>query len=148
MEIQQSISKLLQIKRDLLLKGIESAKVARDSASSPMESHHDTTRTQNEKLVTALENKLRILDKIIENLPNKSKSKTTKSIVEEWRYVEVFWDGKLLLLYIVPEGIGGEVINNIRLICTSAPLGEAINNKKKGETFFFNGKDGVVKNIR
>jgi hypothetical protein len=148
MDLQKTINKLFQIKRGRLLKGIKSSKLARDSAPSAMESHHDTTRNQNEKLVNELEIELGKIDEIIAKAPENFVTADNNLKVGEWRYVEVSLNSNLLKLCIVPEGIGGEVIDNIRLISSSTPLGKVILNKKTGETFSFNGQSGKIEEIQ
>ena len=52
------VKKCLGKQRDSLLEAIERTKEAKDNAPSAMESHSDTSRSQNEKLVVALEEQL------------------------------------------------------------------------------------------
>lgn len=148
MSWKDELKRQLQSKREKLLKGIESAKKARDAAPSAMESHSDTSRSESERLMSALETELKKLDEIINSLPEDFLSKAGYLTVSEWRYVEVLLDDNLLKLCLVPEGIGGEVVNDIRLISTSAPLGKIILNKKKGDTFTFNEQQGKIEDIQ
>lgn len=143
----EELKKQLRLKRKKLLFGIESAKKVRDQSPSAMESHSDTSRSEKEKLIFALENDLKKLDEIISSVPNKLNNSNDNSIVSEWRYIEISLAGKLLRICIVPEGIGGEVINDIRLLSSKTPLGEVILGKKKGDLFIFNQQEGKIENI-
>lgn len=148
MDWLEELKKKLQTRRGKLILGIESAKKERDQAPSAMESHSDTSRSEKEKLIYALENDLKILDEIIQNAPNNLSNLNSESTVSEWRYVEILLGENLLKICIVPEGVGGEVINNVRLLSGASLLGELILNKKRGDKFSFKGQEGIIKEIK
>lgn len=87
------------------------ARQAQKDAPSAMESHSDTTRSEMEKLVTALELDLRKLEEDEKKLV----SYTPK-------YFEV--DGRKVVL--VPEGIGGDKIGDVLLVSETTPLGQKL----------------------
>lgn len=133
------IRKHLTKEKKTLNKAIKSAKKARDSAPSAMESHSDTTRNQSERLVFALQEKKKSLEKIISKLPTKSKS--SKRNVSLWSYTKIILGKSKLEIVIVPEGIGGKEIGKIKLISKVSPLGKSLLRKKVGDNFKFNNKN-------
>lgn len=135
---------IFEKEQEKLVKAIGSAKHARDNAPSPMESHHDNTRSDNERLARALEEKLRFLEKQITSIP--SILPVTEE-VEEWRYVEVQIETRTLKLLIVPKGLGGSGIDGIQLISLDTPLGLEIAGKRAGEKFKLNNQEGKVLSI-
>lgn len=143
----EELKKQLQLRREKLFLGIESAKKERDHAPSAIESHSDTTRSEKEKLIYALENDLQKLDEIILSVPNNLNNLDDSLIVSDWRYVEISLAGNILNIYIVPEGIGGEIIKDTRLLSGITPLGKIILGKKMGEKFIFNGQEGKIVKI-
>lgn len=135
---------ILEKEREKLTKAIVSAKHARDNAPSPMESHHDNTRSDNERLARALEEKLSGLEKQIKAIPSVL---SAADKVEIWRYVEVGLDLRNLKLLVVPKGYGGTSVDGFQLISLDTPLGIAINEKKQGETFSLNNQKGLIVHI-
>jgi len=144
----KELKKQLQIKKNNLLLGIKSAKKARDQAPSAMESHSDTTRNEKEKLIYALENELKELDEIILNVPENINNSNINLIVEEWKFVKVLLKNDIFKICIVPEGIGGHIIDGIRLVSSKSPLGNLILGKKKGDKFIFNSNEGKIEDIQ
>ena len=144
----KELKKQLKIKRSNLLLGIESAKKARDQAPSAMESHSDTTRSEKEKLIYALESQLKELDEIISSVPKNINNSNNSLIVEEWRFVKVLLKNGILKICIVPEGIGGHIIDDIRLVSSKTPLGNAILGKKKGNRFIFKNTEGKIEDVQ
>ena len=124
--------------RESLMRALDSAKQTRDDAPSAMESHHDTTRNQTEKLVVALEQDLAKLDKNIDLIPKDDPEPADK--VSLWSYVELDFDGNQMKIIIVPEGMGGSDIDGIKLISDQTPLGGVLLNKPKEGKLNFNGK--------
>ena len=123
---------------DKKIKGIEdaisSAKIARDMAPSAMESHSDTTRSEKEKLIYALESELNSLNKIKE-----------KDLVLTVYKIKL--DSSFMRICLVPEGLGGETVRDVKLISKLSPLGKLIKNKNLGDEFSFNNKKVTIENI-
>ncbi|EKE05401.1 MAG: hypothetical protein ACD_19C00316G0002 [uncultured bacterium] len=133
MDFNKLLKQKLIEKREKLIKGLTAAKEARDKAPTAMESHSDTTRSQNERLAVALESELIKLDIIISDFSS-----------SEWKCVELSIGDKALKVCLVPEGFGGEDIGDVKLISSNSPLGSVISGKKKGEEFTFNGQKGKI----
>lgn len=95
-------------KRGVLEKALLAAKFARDNAPTPTESHSDTTRSEQEKLAHALEDEIKVVNGYLKTL-----EKT------EVKYVE--HNGMKIVL--VPEGMGGGMIDGVRLVSVNSPLG-------------------------
>jgi transcription elongation GreA/GreB family factor len=135
-----------QKQRKSLVRAIDSEKKIRDSSPSAMQSHHDTTRNQTEKLVTALEHELSELDRNIALIPEKDINPGGK--VTLWSYIELKQDGETVKLIIVPEGMGGSEAEGIKLVSETTPLGIKLISKKEGDKCSFNEKQQLVKRIR
>jgi hypothetical protein len=125
MNKRQIVLKVLEKKRINLLKAIKNAKSARDNAPSATESHSDTTRSQNERLIFALEAQFNEIEKVLKNI-----SSLPLFILKI--------NSKICKFILVPEGVGGEEIGGIRLLSEKSPLGLELKNKKIGEKFEFN----------
>jgi seryl-tRNA synthetase len=123
----------LKKERGKLLKAIKNTKRTRDSAPSAMESQHDTTRNQAEKLVVALEEELKKTDELLSNITS-CKLKLFEFQLEK----------NLIKAILVPVGMGGKEINGIKLISEGSPLGSMLKNKKPGDDFEFNNQKGRV----
>ena len=118
------VKKCLEKERETLLKAITSAKRARDSAPSAIESHHDTERNQSEKMVVALEEKLLELDELIRNLPQNITTNNVSNGV--WGYYEIDKDGNNLKIILVPDGYGGREAEGIKLVSINTPIARSI----------------------
>ena len=118
------VKKCLEKERETLLKAITSAKRARDSAPSAIESHHDTERNQSEKMVVALEEKLLELDELIRNLPQNITTNNVSSGV--WSYCEIDKVGNNLKIILVPDGYGGREAEGIKLVSINTPIARSI----------------------
>ena len=118
------VKKCLEKERETLLKAITSAKRARDSAPSAIESHHDTERNQSEKMVAALEEKLLELDELILNLPQNITTNNVSNGV--WGYYEIDKDGNNLKIILVPDGYGGRETEGIKLVSINTPFAKSI----------------------
>lgn len=116
--------KFLDIQKKTLLKAILKAKDARDNAPSAMESHSDTSRSQNEKLVTALELQLKELESVKHDV--------------QLIYFEIKTNSGLKMFMIVPMGLGGVEIDKVRLLSSDSPLGGILTSKRIGNKFDFN----------
>jgi len=116
--------------KERLLKSIERAKEARDNAPGAMESASDTRRSQAERLLTTLEDQLKELDKY-----------TNGVNLSQLSFVEVDINSVPKKFLLVPEGLGGEEIDGVRLLSVDTPLGQSLLNKKQGDRFDFNGQE-------
>ena len=133
MDFNKLFEQKLIEKREKLTKGLTAAKEARDKAPTAMESHSDTTRSQNERMVVALESEIIKLDKIINDFSS-----------HEWKRVDLILGNEILKVCFVPEGLGGENVGDVKLISSNSPLGSVISGKKKGNEFVFNGQKGRI----
>lgn len=129
---QNLITQVLNQKISVLEKGITDAKKARDSAPSAMESHSDTTRSEQENLVLAL-------TKSLSDLKSLSKQPLSAS-----RYYELTSPNSFLKFIVVPDGLGGQKIDDIVLISSKSPLALQLSVKNPGDSIIFNGNSYVV----
>lgn len=100
-------------KRQLLLRSLEQARRARDEAPKPTESHSDTTMSEKEKLVTALEAEIKEFEKGLAELNKMSLAPV---------------DLNELKIILVPDGMGGGDIEGVKLVSVSSPVGQKIKN--------------------
>ncbi len=123
------LNKIISKRRQNLNEALNKAKEARDSAPGAMESHSDTSRSQYEKLVGALEQQLKDLEETAKkiNLSNKS-----------FPLMEIGFNGEKKKFILVPEGLGGEETAEIRLLSENSPLGLQLAGKNIGDKFEFN----------
>lgn len=114
----------VQIKKEkeALLKAIQHAIKTRDEAPSAMESHSDTTRNQTERLIIALEEKLKDLERLIMEIPEKIETKNRPL----WSTHKTTVGEKTLQVLLVPEGIGGRKIGNVILVSVNSELGKKL----------------------
>lgn len=108
-QVRQKFNTKLQV----LYSALETAKIAQRDAPSAMESASNTTRSEMERMVTALEINIANLKKQILQIPDKLSTDN-----KLWKLVEI----KKMKILIVPEGMGGEIIDGIRLVSENAPL--------------------------
>jgi hypothetical protein len=111
MDWKEKILKSLEEEMAVLQKSLETAKIAQRNAPSAMESHSDTTRSEMEKMVTALEIDI-----------NKVKVNIKKLADFEPKYYEL----DKLKLVLVPEGIGGRKIDGVMLVSQNSPIGKKL----------------------
>jgi transcription elongation GreA/GreB family factor len=145
MNWDKTLKKHFNKRKSIILKAIESAKRARDQAPSAMESHSDTTRNQNEKMIEALLGELNLLNSFLKRTPEKQNQ--NKLNVEEWTYVKAGLGKNVIELCIVPDGFGGQVVEGTRLISIETPLGKVLMNKEENDLFIFNNQEGKVLKI-
>ena len=98
-----------------LRKSLAAAREAQRNAPSAMESHSDTTRSEKEKLVTALELE-------ISNLTKKLKSLDKFDL----KIIETEINGGKIKCCLVPDGLGGKRIGVIQLVSVGSTLGRRI----------------------
>ena len=111
MDWGEKVRENLQRRRAILEKSLVAARRTQREAPSAMESHSDTTKSEMEKLVTALEMNLGRLKESEKKLEN-----------YEPKYYEV--DGRKVVL--VPEGMGGDKIGEVLLVSETTPLGQKL----------------------
>ena len=126
------IDHLIEEKRKLLF-ARDQAKTARDNAPSAMESHSDTSRSENEKLVFALDNEIKV-----------NESCTTVISNTDLICFNLVSDNAVLKVVIVPEGMGGSKVGDMMLISGNSPLGLKLIGKSRGDKLEFNGVDWIV----
>ena len=98
-------------RRAILERALAEARQAQKDAPSAMESVSNTTRSEMEKLVTALEMDLRKLGEGEKKLEN-----------YEAKYFEM--GGRKIVL--VPEGMGGDKIDDVLQVSETTPLGKKL----------------------
>jgi hypothetical protein len=132
-EIKEKLITYLERQNELLIRSRDQAKIARDSAPSAMESHSDTTRSEKEELVYALDRDIVAMHAYI------------KAALEmEPEYLVLTGENSTLKVLLVPAGIGGKMIDDIMLLGMNSPLGQAVAGVKSGDEFEFNGQKWKV----
>jgi len=125
----QIINRILNKKKGNLINALAKAKETRDNAPGAMESHHDTTRNQSEKIVGVLEEQLEGLEEDM---------KKVNSTNRPFPFMEINFNGEDIKFILVPEGLGGEKIDGVRLLSEASPLGILLSGKHIGDKFEFN----------
>jgi len=116
----------------------------RDDSPSAMESHSDTSRSKLERDATLHELRIKKLKAFLETVPEKTRAAKK---VGMWNLVEVEVPTGLMRIVIVPEGLGGIFLDDVRCISDKTSLGAAIVGKKQKDSFEFNSTRGVVRLI-
>ncbi len=127
---------ILKGKLDLLDRQLAEAKFTRDHAATPTESHSDKTRQNAEQFMDGLNDakkKLQFLARKVDHLPPFKNLATINALVT----LRTPLGTKNFLL--VPEGLGGQTVNDTFLLSIASPLAQAFANRKVGYTFSFNG---------
>lgn len=130
------LNEILQQKIETLDRQIADAKFTRDHAATPTESHSDKTRQNAEQLIDSLSDtkkKLKLLELSLNKLPPFKSLATLNTLVT----LRTPLGTKKFLL--VPEGLGGQTIDDIFLLSDATPLAKFFLNQKVGFTFTFNG---------
>ena len=120
MDILDMVRKNILRKIEIMKKSLKEAKIAQLNAPSAMESHSDTTKSEMEKLVTALEIDISRQKNYLSLVPNNLTPSNQK--IELWKNVRVNNKGILMNIIIVPDGMGGDTIDGIRLVSETTPL--------------------------
>jgi|SRR3989344_9688502 len=137
------ICEYLEKDKELVLRAIQEAKHARDNAPSAMESGSDTTRSEKERLVFALQSNLVKIDMDIK-IVKEAKRPTPNEKIGIWSYVEISSNETTMSLFIVPNGMGGKKINNVQLVSTSSLLGQVLIGKMRNDNLNFSGKNWKI----
>lgn len=123
-----SLPDLINKKIDFLLQQIKNTEKARDEAATPMESHSDQTRQNAEQLIYALKDEVKRQRLLLNSLEQ------YKAILYTVRNTAGLKD-----FLIVPDGLGGQIIDDVYLLAESTPLAKNIIGQKVGHTFSLNG---------
>ena len=107
---------LLHKEIDLINRELSTAKSTRDHAPSAMESHSDTTRSEQEKLFFALQEKLQNTQNHLKILNKLIFAPTSVSIHS------TNINSQPTILVVVPDGLGGRKIDNLLFVSASAPI--------------------------
>lgn len=111
---------------------IAHARRARDEAPSATESHSDTSRATNERLVNALEAKMAELEELIAQIPMQIPQSNKVGV---WDKVVLVSPTMRMEVVLVPEGYGGKQIGELRLVSPDSPLGTNLIGQKFGSKF-------------
>lgn len=109
MDWKEKILKSLEQEIVVLEKALETARVAQRNAPSAMESHSDTTRSEMEKMITALEIDINTVKNNIKIMAN---------------YEPKYHELNNIKLVLVPDGIGGRKIDDVMLVSETSPIGK------------------------
>lgn len=142
----EALKKLLNGEKKTLEEALAHAKKACDEAPTAMESHSDTLRNQTEKLVIALQEKLKELDHFISQIPNED-NVTYGSIIKLWSQIELTIGETHMNLLLVPDGLGGKNMEGVKLLSISSELGKILLGRKLTDNFLFNGKPVEIRSI-
>ena len=111
MDWGEKIRKNLQRRRAVFERALVEAKQAQKDAPSAMESASNTTRSEMEKLVTALE------------LDLKKLAESEKKLIG---YTPKYFEVDRRKVVLVPEGMGGDKIGEVLLVSETTPLGQKL----------------------
>jgi hypothetical protein len=142
MNYLEQLKKYFEQEKKRLEKLIENEKATRDGSPSAMQSHHDTTRNQTEKLIQVLELQLKELENNLGIIPNNLPKQNSK--INLWSLIDIELGTNKLLVILVPAGLGGKKFDNFQTLAINSPLGTIIENKKESELFEINGSKGKI----
>jgi hypothetical protein len=109
----------------------------RDESSTPNESNHKLTRQISDQLFNTLTDEKHSLRLILPKIKN------FKNI-----YQVIKTGGNATTNYmIVPDGLGGILVEGTLLVGVSSPIGEILKTKSMGDEYEFNGTAYTVQNI-
>jgi len=145
MDYKNEILAFLEKEEETLVRAWENAKDARDRAPSAAESHSDTTRSEQEKLVHALERDIKILRGYVGEVGKMVKA--SGGGIGQWSVVELDNGGSIMQILLVPEGIGGKEVRGLRLVSIGSALGMALIGKMAGDSVEINGRRIVVRGV-
>lgn len=130
------LPRILTEKIALLDRRLAEAKLTRDSAATPTESASDKTRQNAEQLMDSLSDakkRLELQKKSLKHLPPFTGLAALNSLVT----LKTPLGNREYFL--VPEGLGGQTIDDIFLLSVESPLAKSFLNQKPGYAFIFNG---------
>jgi len=146
MDFKTKILEFLKKEEATLIRSWEWAKDARDRAPAASESHSDTTRSEQEKLVQALERDIKVLKGYIKEVERMDS--LSSGVVGTWSHVELDIDGLEMKILVVPDGIGGKEINGVKLVSVATPLGKSLVGKTSGSSTVMNGRNIKVVTVK
>lgn len=115
MDIKSEIKSVFAGQIKILEESLSEARIAQRNAPSAMESASNTTRSEMEKMVTALEYDIARIKKQLKQLDG-----------FETRIVEVEIKGKKIKCCLVPAGMGGNKIGDLQMVSVDSPLGQKL----------------------
>lgn len=126
MDVLDVVRKNILRKIEIMEKSLKEAKIAQLNAPSAMESHSDTTKSEMEKLVTALEIDISRQKNYLSLVPSNLTPSNQK--IELWRNIKIDNKGILMNIILVPDGMGGDTIDGMRFVSETTPLVQGIKN--------------------
>lgn len=136
------IRKSIEKKIELFKKSLKEARLAQQNAPSANESHSDTTRSEMEKMVTALEINIQRQKNYLKLIPLDSRPSNGK--VGLWQYAKLNNGGEPMEIIVVPDGMGGDMVDGVRLVSEITPMVVAILGKRATESADFNGRKVIL----
>ncbi len=115
MDIKSEIKIVFAGQIKILEESLSEARIAQRNAPSAMESASNTTRSEMERMVTALEYDIARIKKQMKQLEN-----------FETKIMEVEVKGKKIKCCLVPAGMGGNKIGDLQMISVDSPLGKKL----------------------
>ena len=115
MDIKTEIFRVFEDQSKILEESLLQARIAQRNAPSAMESASNTTRSEMERMVTALEYDIARIKKQMKQLEN-----------FETKIMEVEVKGKKIKCCLVPAGMGGNKIGDLQMISVDSPLGQKL----------------------
>ncbi|HBC72606.1 MAG: hypothetical protein UX91_C0004G0014 [Candidatus Amesbacteria bacterium GW2011_GWB1_47_19] len=143
MDIIGELIASLRQEKTLLERNVSRAKFTRDHAPSAMESHSDTTRSEFEKLVFALESQIREIDNRLKLLASVPQISDTGKI-RIWSQVTLKNPSSVLKLILTPTDLGGRKIRDTLLVSENSQLGATLLGKSPGDKLTFNNQVYVI----
>lgn len=120
MEVKSELKKVLENQKKTMEEALVRAREAQRNAPSAMESHSDTTRSEKEKLVTAIEMNLKRIGQLLQKLD------VADGDSKLWSVHEVELGGGKVKCCLVPEGMGGHKIGDLQMVSADSPLGKKL----------------------
>jgi predicted metallo-beta-lactamase superfamily hydrolase len=113
MDIKDELTRIFLDQIQVLEESLATAREAQRNAPSAMESASNTTRSEMERMVSALEIDIARLKKQIKQLDS-----------FEIKIGEIEIKGKKIKCCLVPAGMGGNKIGDIQMVSIDSPLGK------------------------
>jgi len=137
MDLLPALVSELEKEQGLVQRTLEHARFTRDHAPSAMESHSDTTRSEFEKLVFALEDKLKKINSDIKLLA-KAPGISGNGPVAVWSLVTLNGVAAPMSVIVVPPGLGGRKLGDKTLLSSDSPLGSLLLGSSRGQSVTLN----------
>ncbi len=124
MDVKSELKKALENQKNTMEVSLVRAREAQRNAPSAMESHSDTTRSEKERLVTAIELNLRRVGQLLQKLD------AGAGMGNLWSVHEITLNGEKVKCCLVPGGMGGFKIGDLQMVSADSPLGKQLLVKK------------------